>query len=108
MHLSVRQRQYTATGWVSEIEGGRRLATSLAAPSLPPYLPRPAGPKHFGDSRGVVLRGAHFNVTTTRLTVSLQNGTGHSPALSVSTSNSSFSAIILRNHSLASWAVRRP
>ena len=46
--------------------------------------------------------------TTPRLTVSLQNGTGNSPALSVSTSNSSCSRIIDKNQSCASLAVRRP
>ena len=46
--------------------------------------------------------------TTTRLTVSLQNGTGHSPALSVSTSNDSCSRIISRNQSWASRAVWMP
>ena len=42
--------------------------------------------------------------TTTRLTVSLQNGTGHSPGLSVSTTNSSCERIMSRNQSCASRA----
>ena len=54
------------------------------------------------------VRGFWPYSTTTRLTVSLQNGMGGSSALSVSTTNSSYARIIRRNQSWASRAVWMP
>ena len=71
-----------------------------------PSPPSPLSILH--DADGQVEMQAECYSTTTHLTVSLQNGTGHSPGSSVTTSNSSCSCIMHRNQSWASRAVWMP
>ena len=88
------------------VTAGFHLGMWGICPEVTPYRPL-VHPQQLGRRPLASLRAESYSTTTCR-TVSLQNGTGHSPTRSVSTSNSSCSHIIDKNQSWASRAVRRP
>ena len=90
------------SSWVNSSYEVRGHLTFIGSTQTPPLKLHPCDEQ----VKPLAIRDGYS--TTTRRTVSLQNGIGKSPALSASTPNSSCSRIISRNQSCVSLAVRRP